>query len=48
MSCAAFASCHPQVCIKGAMRLCHCKTKNACQTLDKVVDTAKALFKKRE
>ena len=39
---------YPKVCIKGALRLCHCKSKNACQTLDKVVDTAKALFMEQE
>ena len=37
-----------QVCCMGALRLCHCKEKNDCQSLANVVDAAYTTFKQRD
>ena len=37
-----------QVCIKGMLKLCHCKEKNQCQSISNVVDTAYTIFKKED
>ena len=37
-----------QMCCKGALRLCHCKEKNDCQSLANVVDAAYTTFKQRD
>ena len=36
-----------QMCCKGALRLCHCKEKNDCQSVGNVIDTAYNIFKER-
>ena len=37
-----------QVCIKGSLRLCHCKEKNACQSITNVMDAAYAIYKRED
>ena len=36
-----------QMCCKGALRLCHCKEKNDCQSVGNVIDAAYNLYKER-
>ena len=35
------------MCCKGAMRLCHCKEKNNCQSMTNVIDAAYNIYKER-
>ena len=35
------------MCCKGALRLCHCKEKNDCQSVANVIDAAYNIFKER-
>ena len=37
-----------QVCCMGALRLCHCKEKNDCQSAANIIDTAFNIFKARD
>ena len=37
-----------QMCCKGALRLCHCKEKNDCQSAANIIDTAFNIFKARD
>ena len=34
-----------QMCCKGALRLCHCKEKNDCQSVGNVIDAAYNIYK---
>ena len=36
------------MCCKGALRLCHCKEKNDCQSAANIIDTAFNIFKARD
>ena len=36
-----------QMCCKGALRLCHCKEKNDCQSVANVIDAAYNIYKER-
>ena len=36
-----------QMCCKGALRLCHCKEKNDCQSVGTVIDAAYNIYKER-
>ena len=36
------------MCVKGVLRLCHCKEKNMCQSIDNVVDAAYAILKRED
>ena len=36
-----------EMCCKGALRLCHCKEKNDCQSAANIIDVAYNIYKER-